>query len=479
MYDLLLINACVITVNKAHDVFDKGYVAVKGDHIAAVGPMAELGGQLPHAKRCVDLSGHAVLPGLVDGHGHAGHCLTKTLGEHLSGNETDFWTIMAEDVYYRSSDEEFWYAEGALAAADRVKFGTTTAVSMVGSTPRIDWIAPVGANLAGSSSVGIRQFSGIGTANAPWPKMARYYNKDGSFTEREVDPNEALANTEASLKAYTGKFPLATPIVAPGNIGRRKGMDPETSIIHNRRMYELSREYNVPLHTHAYGGDVQFLWDHTPEVLGPWLSLTHSTGYSEEELDILAKTGTYVFHGPTTNAHWYGHCPVMKMLDKGINLAVITDGTAPDRSFDLWRDMKNVQIIQRYEYRTRNLLPCGKVLELVTIEPAKALGIDHLVGSLEVGKKADIIAVDVMQPHLAPFGVMPVQRLVYHAMGQDVDWTIVNGKVVMEDRRLMLTDEKALLRRAGEAFETMMKRLNRPELIDNPRLYDIRQGQAK
>ncbi|MBQ1888696.1 MAG: amidohydrolase family protein, partial [Firmicutes bacterium] len=104
---------------------------------------------------------------------------------------------------------------------------------------------------------------------------------------------------------------------------------------------------------------------------------------------------------------------------------------------------------------------------------------DHLVGSLEVGKKADIIAVDVMQPHLAPFGVMPVQRLVYHAMGQDVDWTIVNGKVVMEDRRLMLTDEKALLRRAEEAFETMMKRLNRPELTENPRLYDIRQGQAK
>ncbi|MBQ4181384.1 MAG: amidohydrolase family protein, partial [Firmicutes bacterium] len=132
-----------------------------------------------------------------------------------------------------------------------------------------------------------------------------------------------------------------------------------------------------------------------------------------------------------------------------------------------------------YEYRTRNLLPCGKVLELVTIEPAKALGIDHLVGSLEVGKKADIIAVDVMQPHLAPFGVMPIQRLVYHAMGQDVDWTIINGKVVMEDRRLMLTDEKALLRRAEEAFETMMKRLNRPELTENPRLYDIRQGQAK
>ncbi len=476
MYDLLLTNACVITVDAEHHVYAKGYVATEGDRIAAVGPMEELKGQLPQAKRLIDPEGHAVLPGLVDGHGHAGHCLTKTLGEHISGNEKDIWTVMAEDVYYRSSDEEFWYAEGALAAAERVKFGTTTGVSMVGSTPRIDWIAPVGANLSGSSSVGLRQLSGIGTANAPWPKMARYYDGKGGYVEREVDPNEALKNTEASLKAFNGRHPLETCIVAPGNMGRRKGMSVEDSIIHNRTMYRLAKEYDVPLHTHAYGGDVQFLWDHTPEVLYPNLSLTHSTGYSEQELDILAKTGAYVFHGPTTNAHIYGHCPVMEMLDKGINLAVITDGTAPDRSFDLWRDMKNVQLLQRYTYRTRDMLACGKVLELVTIEPAKALGLDKLVGSLEVGKKADIIAVDVMQPHLAPFGIMPIQRLVYHAMGQDVDWSIIDGTVIMEHRRLTLVDEKALLKRAEDAFELMMKRLDRWDLTENPRLYEIRQG---
>ena len=111
----------------------------------------------------------------------------------------------------------------------------------------------------------------------------------------------------------------------------------------------------------------------------------------------------------------------------GIHLAVVTDGTAGDRSFDLWRDMKNVQLFQRFRKRDGNLLPCGKVLELVTIEPARALGLDHLIGSLEVGKRADIIAVNVMQPHLAPF-VMPVQRLVYHAMGQDVDLVIVDAR---------------------------------------------------
>ena len=143
----------------------------------------------------------------------------------------------------------------------------------------------------------------------------------------------------------------------------------------------------------------------------------------------------------------------MEMLEQGVNLAVVTDGTASDRSYDLWRDMKNIQLLQRNRYKDGSLLPCGRVLELCTIEPARALGMDHLIGSLEPGKKADIIAVDVMQPHLAPFGVMPVQRLVYHAMGQDVDWVMVDGQVMMEHRRLTQVSEQAVLERAAAAFD--------------------------
>ena len=116
MYDLLLTNAVVITVDSAHTLYDRGFVAVKGDRIAALGPMDQLPDPLPEAERVLNLSGHAVLPGLVDGHGHAGHCLIKTLGEHLDTG----WDEMAEEIYYTCTDEEFWYAEGALAAAERL-----------------------------------------------------------------------------------------------------------------------------------------------------------------------------------------------------------------------------------------------------------------------------------------------------------------------------------------------------------------------
>lgn len=470
MWDLLLKNGVVITVDGAHHIYDKGYVAVEGDTIAAVGPMEELPAQA-RATRVIDCSGHAVLPGLVDGHGHGGHCLTKTLGEHLG----DGWEQAAEEIYYRCSDPEFWRAEGALAAAERLKFGTTTAVSMVGNTPRIDSIDPLAANLEGSVSTGIRQLSGIGCANGVFPKRARVWKQDGSFDEVMVTPERAYETTEEAVRQLNGKHPRMTCIVAPGRMGRRPDESDEANIRHNREMFRIASTYDVPLHTHAYGGDVQFMADHTPEVLTPRLSLTHSTGYSQQELEILARTGPYVFHGPTTHANVTGHCPVQEMLEMGVHLAVVTDGTAPDRSYDLWRDMKNVQLFQRFRHKDGDLLPCGKVLELVTIEPARALGLDHMVGSLEVGKRADLITVDVNQPHLAPFGVMPVQRLVYHAMGQDVDRTIVDGVIVMEGRKLTQVCEQKVLDDAANAFDTMMKRLNRSDVTDNPRLYALRQ----
>jgi len=470
MLDLLLKNAVIITVDKNHTVYDKGYLGIEGNTIACIGAM-DANTVLPQAARVIDMKGHPILPGLIDGHGHGGHCMTKTMAEHMG----DGWEKLVESIYYRYSDEDFWYTEGALAAAERIKFGVTTGVSMVGNTPRVDRIWPIKANLEGAVSVGIRQLTGIGSANGPWPKYGRTYLPDGSYEEDEVMPQRAFVTTEEALKTLNGVHPRQTCIVAPGRMGYRAWESVEDNIEHNKTMFRLSQEYGVPLHTHAYANDVQFLYDHTPEVLTPNLSLTHSTGYSEQEIDILAKTGAYVFHGPTTHANINRRCHVIEMLDKGVNVAIITDGTSPDRSFDLWRDMKNAQLVHRAHFNDARLLPCGKVLEMVTIEPAKALGLADKIGSLEVGKRADIISVNTDQPHLAPFGIMPVQRLVYHAMGQDVDLVIVDGEIMMEGRTLTQIDEAALLKKTEQVFEKTMARSGRTDVFDNPKLYDIRQ----
>lgn len=112
-------------------------------------------------------------------------------------------------------------------------------------------------------------------------------------------------------------------------MGRKAGMDDAFSAAENRTMHELSREFGVILHTHAYGGDVEFLHETTPEALCPSLSLTHCTGLSEREVSILAETGAWVLHGPTTRSVIRRRCPVYELLRAGARLAVVSDGTSP------------------------------------------------------------------------------------------------------------------------------------------------------
>ena len=191
MFDLLLKNGTSITVDGQNSVISDGYVAVKDVIIAEIGEMESLD-PAARAEKVMDMEGHAVMPGLIDANGHGGHCIIRTLGEHFD----QVWDKMAEYIYYFCTDREFWRSEGALAAAERIKFGTTTAVSMIGSTPRVDSFQALEANLEGSALTGIRQFSGIGFADGTWPKKARRFKDDGNFEDVTVSLEQALKVTE-------------------------------------------------------------------------------------------------------------------------------------------------------------------------------------------------------------------------------------------------------------------------------------------
>ena len=486
MYDILIKNAVVITVDPEHHVYDRGFVAINGNIIAAIGPMEELdrnllflgetggvSGTMPGfqlARREIDAGGKAVMPGLIDGHGHGGHCLIRTLGDQLEP-----WDAMAEDIYFRHTDDDFWYAEAALAAAERVKFGTTTAVSMIGSTPRPDRLEILRAHFDGALKTGIRELSGIGCCDGPWPKHPVVYEK-GRAKEMELTPKAVVQNTERAVRELNGKHPRQFCIVAPGNITPEEGTDPAFAAWKNREMARIAREYHVPLHTHARTGGIQFAWDTTPELFGPTTSLTHSTGLTPREIDIVAKTGAVVFHGPTTRANIYRRCPVYEILRAGGEVVIVTDGTAPDRSYDLWRDMKVFQVIHRIYENDDTLAPPGRVLEMCTIRAARALGLDKITGSLEAGKRADLLIINTKQPHLAPFNVLPEVRLVCHAQGQDVETVIIDGQIVMEDRKLKCCDEQKILADAEQAQARMFARLDPEKLRKYLRyegLYDI------
>ena len=469
MFDLLIKNAVIVTVDPDHHVYSNGYIAVSGNTIAAIGPMEELD-ENAQAVKIIDAKGKAVLPGLIDGHGHGGHCLTRTLGDQYVD-----WDAMAEEIYFQYTDDDFWYAEAALAAAERLKFGITTGVSMIASTPRSDRLEILQAHFDGALKTGIRELSGIGFSDGPWPKHPRVF-ENGAFKVTTLTPEQIVENTEKAVKTMNGIHPRQFCIVAPGNLTPRADDTPEFAAWKNREMARIAHEYGVALHTHARTGGIQFTYDTTPEFFGPYTSLTHSTGLTQSEIDIVAKTGAVVFHGPTTRANINVRCPVYEILRAGGEVVIVTDGTAPDRSYDIWRDMKVFQVIHRIHEHDDSLAPPGRVLEMCTIRAARALGIDHMTGSLEVGKRADIIIVNTNQPHLAPFNILPEVRLVAHAHGQDVETVIVDGEIMMESRIMLHCDEQRILDDAAAAQKKLFERLG-PEKMAKytsfPGLYNL------
>jgi cytosine/adenosine deaminase-related metal-dependent hydrolase len=155
------------------------------------------------------------------------------------------------------------------------------------------------------------------------------------------------------------------------------------------------------------------------------------------------------------------------MIQAGVNVAITTDGSSPKTSFDLFQAMRKTQLVHQLMSRDMFLFPPGKLLEMVTIDAAKALGWDDEIGSLEVGKKADAIVVDLRQPHLAP-DFMVVHRLVYEAVGNDVETVVVNGRVVMDARKVLTLEEASVLDRAQEESMKLIERAGLQSHLHQP-----------
>lgn len=469
MAELLIQNGVIITVNAGREIIENGYILVEHGKIVQIGPMEQLPPGVT-ADKVLDVAGNAMLPGLIDTHAHGGHGMTRSLGEHLE----DGWETMAEGIYHRFSDGEFWRAEAALAAAERLKFGITTGVSMIGNTARTGDLEIIDAHIRGTIDTGIRHVAGMGCPNPPFPKTAYTWNGEDSFTEYTVTPQSAMEFVPKAMKAFHGKYALCDFISMPSRVGAAPQNSREQNIAQNKLTYAMAKEYGGVIHSHAFAGDMLFVQETTPEIFEMTLSLAHSTGMSPEEVAIMARHGVSVCHGPSTNANIMVRCPVTEMLKAGVNVTVASDASAPNRSYDLLKDIKIAQILQRQHFHDGHLIEAGKALEMITINGAKAIGKEKELGSLEVGKLADIIVLDVQQPHLAPFGIMPVQRLVYHATGADVCHTIVGGKVVMENRKLLTVSQQKVIADAAAAFDTMCRRSGVLEYaVNNPKLWQV------
>ena len=459
-YDLIIRNATVITMDQQRRILHDAVLLIRGKYIDFIGSGAAAAARLQNsqAEKIIDARHKVVLPGLIDTHAHAGHGLTKTLGEGGGAMGLE-WDEFMERIYFRGSTPDFWHAEALLSGLEKLRFGVTTGMSMLGSYPRYDDEECWAAHVDGMAETGIRDILGVGTPNPPFPKTFRKWKGDETYNEYTLSHSDSFERTRRAVSLHrSANDGLSLCYPTPSGVGRRDPLSVDQQIAQNRAMKDISEEFDVPVHSHSYGGDIEFAYQHFPFMLGPRLSLAHCTGINAEEVKILADTGTAVCSGPSTGSYIKARCPVVELIDAGCNVSFCTDASAPDRTYDLFEKLRIGARLHRVHFHDSGILPAGKLLEMVTVDAARAMGLEDRLGSIEAGKLADVILVDMHKPHLYPVWHEPL-RMVYQASGHDVDTVIVNGNILMEERRVTALDEDKILSRAADEAWLALKRL--------------------
>lgn len=435
-HDLLLRCATVVTVEPERRVIEGGWIAVDGDRIAAIGT-----GALPPARRVIDRPGLIAMPGLIDAHSHAGHGLVRAAGD----GDGDLWFQICADIYAHAATPGFWLAEQRLAQLERLMGGVTTAVSLLGGGAdvyRTDTTAAGDAHCAATVESGLRTIMAVGPGRLPFPRM--------------FGPDRHPVSFEAQMEVCADLIALHNDVLT-----RRTGVAlvlPVYTADHMAAHGDEIRAMSTAMRALQDRTDVLFTQDGHREgsialardlgLLSPRAALGHSVDLTPADFDALHETGATIIHNPSAIMSIIGRCPVPELLEAGVTVCLGSDAGAPDRGFDMFRHMAQAMHYHRRHFRDPAVLPEGKTLEMCTIDAARALGLGSEIGSLEAGKKADIILLDGRKPHLWP-PVMALNRITHFASAADVDTVIVNGQMLMEQRNIPHLDSNAILNQAA------------------------------
>ncbi|MBN9031947.1 MAG: amidohydrolase family protein [Rhizobiales bacterium] len=469
MADILIRNGTVIAIDAERRIIADGAVAIEGDRIVAVGPSEEVARDHP-AGEVIDARGMAIMPGFVDAHAHAGHGLVKTIG----GGRSEPWYKACAGGYTVGSTPEFWHAEAQLAALERLRFGVTTGVSLLGggdSVMRTDRPEYGDAHMEGVLGIGTRSVVAIGSTRPPHPLTYARWDGD-TRTDYPITFEDQFATCETLIDRWhrTHEDRLHIALLTP-TLHREHLEKPgaEEAIAETRKLKWMAEERGLIFTQDGHTkGSVRIA--NQIGILGPHTLLSHATGLDEDEITLCAETGTCIVHNPSAVAAILARCPVTELIDAGVTVAIGSDATAPDRSGDMFRHMQQCMHYHRTHFHDPSWLPPGKALEMCTIDAARVLGLDHEIGSLEPGKKADVILVDLRRAHLYP-AHMPEYRVTYFANGNDVHTVLVGGKVLLRNRVALYVDEDAVLDAAHREAELMIDRLDLRAALKTPRMF--------
>jgi 5-methylthioadenosine/S-adenosylhomocysteine deaminase len=426
--DLLVIHGAVVTMDSSRRVLDDGAIAIQGDTILAVDSTANITSQFESAK-VIDARGAIILPGLIDAHTHISMSLFRGLADDLPLSEWLNKYIFPAESHYVNADFVRWSAQ--LSLLELFQGGTTTIADMYYFE---DDVAEV------VKQAGMRGVLGETVIGFPSP--------DSKTTA------DALRYTERFLDHWQGD-PLITAAVAPHSIYTCSEETLKESAALARRhhapilihMAEAPSELEQSRREHGLS-PVQYLM--RIGVLGPDVLGAHCVWADSADIHTLAQSGTGCSYNPSSNMKTAaGLMPAVEMLAAGVPVGLATDGAASNNEQDMFEEMDLAAKQQKFARMDPTALRSEDVVALATITGARALHMEKLIGSLEAGKKADLIVVDVSAPHATPvYNVY--STIVYALKSSDVRTTIVGGKLVMENHHMLTLDEPAILSKAEE-----------------------------
>jgi 5-methylthioadenosine/S-adenosylhomocysteine deaminase len=411
----LIRNGTILTMDEENTVIPDGSLTISEDTIRFVGSNSEVS---MDAEKILDAEGGLILPGLINSHTHAAMTLFRGLADDLP--LMDWLNGYIFPVESKMNDE-FVRVGTLLACAEMIMSGTTTFCDMYLFEDEVAHAA---------REAGMRCLVGEVLYDFPSPNYGLI--EDG------------LRYTESLIQKWRD-HPLVSIAVEPHSLYT---CSPELLAASNA----IALDYHVPLIIHVaetlseiaevkkrYGkGPIEHL--HSLGILGPHLIADHCVHLNERDIERIAEHGVKAVDNPESNMKLAsGISPVPEMLAAGVTVGLGTDGCASNNNLDLFGEMDMAAKSHKIKNLDPTVMNALTVARMATIEGAKVLGIDTVTGSLEVGKKADVIVLDMDKPHLTPM-YNPFSHLVYTVSGHDVRHTIINGSVVMENRSLRTLD---------------------------------------
>ncbi|MDX2498622.1 MAG: amidohydrolase [Desulfobacterales bacterium] len=413
--DLIIKNSTILTMNSKNSILKNGFLVIRGDSISHMGT-----GDMPSisAGKIIDAKDGLVLPGLVNGHTHAAMTLFRGLADDLPLMQwLENYIFPAE----RNMDAEFVYTGTQLALAEMILSGTTTFCDMYLFEEEVAKAA---------KKAGVRCLAGEVLYDFPSPNYGSVEN--------------GLEYTESLIQKWRDD-PIVSIAVEPHSLFT---CSPELLMASN----ELALKHRVPLIIHVAEtlnevSEIKRKYAKTPiehldslGLLGAHLIADHCVHLRQSEITKMAEHGVKVVHNPESNMKLAsGIAPIPELIKQGVTVGLGTDGCASNNNLDLFSEMDTAAKLHKVHAMDPTAVDAVTVLRMATIEGARALGLQDITGSLEIGKKADVIVIDTHKPHLTPM-YNATSHLVYAASGNDVTHSVINGKLVMEDRKLLTLD---------------------------------------